>query len=116
INELHCSVDRAVKLTLISEDVIHDFGLPDFRTKIDVLPGRYVRSWFQPTRTGRFHLFCNQYCGTSHSQMIGWVTVMEPAEYSDWLNSKAEGSMALQGRKQFLKHECASCHRTDSQQ
>ncbi len=115
INELHCSVGRPVKLTLISEDVIHDFGLPEFRTKIDVLPARYVRTWFEPTRTGRFHIFCDQYCGTSHSNMVGWVTVMEQEEYADWLNSKAEGSMALQGRKQFLTHECISCHRTDKQ-
>ena len=52
INELHLPVDRPVKLTLISEDVIHDFSVPAFRIKIDVLPGRYVSTWFQPTKTG----------------------------------------------------------------
>ena len=74
INELHLPVDRPVKLTLISEDVIHDFSVPAFRIKIDVLPGRYVSTWFQPTRTGQYHLFCNQYCGTGHAQMVGTVT------------------------------------------
>src|SRR5437763_4643957 len=62
INELHIPVGRPVKLTLTSEDVIHDFFVPAFRTKIDVIPGRYVQIWFQPTKIGRFHLFCSQYC------------------------------------------------------
>ena len=92
INELHIPVGRPVKLTLTSEDVIHDFFVPAFRTKIDVIPGRYVHTWFQPTKTGRFHLFCSQYCGTSHSNMVGTVVVMEREEYADWLNSHAEGS------------------------
>lgn len=110
INEIHIPVGRPVKLTLTSEDVIHDLFVPAFRTKIDVLPGRYVHTWFQATKAGRYHLFCSQYCGTNHSGMVGWVTVQEPAEYSDWLNSHAEGSLALQGRKLFLKLQCVTCH------
>jgi cytochrome c oxidase subunit 2 len=113
INELHVPVDRPVKLTLISEDVIHDFSVPAFRMKIDVLPGRYVSTWFQPTKTGRFHLFCNQYCGTGHAQMLGTVTVLPADEYESWLREKAEGSSALEGRKLFLKHQCLSCHSAD---
>jgi cytochrome c oxidase subunit 2 len=84
--------------------------VPAFRTKIDVLPGRYVHTWFQATKPGRYHLFCSQYCGTNHSGMVGWVTVQEPAEFSDWLTSHAEGSLALQGRKLFLKLQCVTCH------
>lgn len=114
INELHLPVNRAVKLTLTSEDVIHDFFVPAFRTKIDVLPGRYVSTWFLPTRTGTFHLFCSQYCGTGHAQMIGSVIVMEQAEYESWLDSHAEGSLALEGRKLFLKLQCVSCHSADA--
>jgi cytochrome c oxidase subunit 2 len=110
INEIHIPVGRPVKLTLTSEDVIHDLFVPAFRTKIDVLPGRYVHTWFQATKPGRYHLFCSQYCGTNHSGMVGWVTVQEPAEFSDWLNSHAEGSLALQGRKLFLKLQCVTCH------
>ena len=113
INELHVPVNQPVKLTLTSEDVIHDFGMPDFRLKIDVLPGRYVTTWFQATRVGRHHLFCDQYCGTNHAGMIGRVIVMEPGEYQDWLNLHAEGSLALQGRKTFLKYRCLSCHSAD---
>jgi cytochrome c oxidase subunit 2 len=115
INELHIPVDRPVKLTLISEDVIHDFFVPAFRTKVDVLPGRYVRTWFQPNKTGKYHLFCAQYCGTQHSRMIGSVTVMESQEYDAWLKQHAEGSLALEGRKLFLKLQCVTCHSPDSQ-
>ncbi len=110
INELHLPLGRPVKLTLTSEDVIHDLFVPAFRTKVDVLPGRYVHTWYTPTKPGRYHLFCSQYCGTNHSGMVGWVTVQEPAEFSDWLTSHAEGSLALQGRKLFLKLQCVTCH------
>ncbi|MGH7222454.1 MAG: cytochrome c oxidase subunit II, partial [Gemmataceae bacterium] len=111
INELHLPVDEPVKLTLTSEDVIHDFFVPAFRTKIDVIPGRYVRIWYHPTKTGRFHLFCSQYCGTSHSNMVGTVVVMERDEYRDWLDSQeATGSIADQGRQLFLKFQCITCH------
>jgi cytochrome c oxidase subunit 2 len=114
INTLHVPVNQAVKLTLTSEDVIHNFGLPAFRTKIDVLPGRYVSTWIQPNRVGRFHIFCDQYCGTSHSNMVGQVIVMEADEYADWLNSHADGSLALEGRKLFLKLQCISCHSSNA--
>ena len=103
-----------VKLTLASEDVIHDFFVPAFRTKIDVIPGRYVQTWFQATKVGRYHLFCSQYCGTSHANMVGTVVVMERDDYREWLDSRAEGSLALQGRKLFLKLECLTCHSADA--
>ena len=69
INELHVPVGRAVKLIMTSEDVIHDVFVPAFRVKADVLPGRYTNIWFQPTKPGRYHLFCAEYCGTRHSGM-----------------------------------------------
>ncbi len=115
INELHLPVGRPVKLILTSEDVIHDFFVPAFRTKIDVIPGRYVQTWFHPTKVGRFHLFCSQYCGTSHANMVGSVVVMERDEYRDWLDEHAEGSLALQGRKLFLKLQCVTCHSANAQ-
>jgi cytochrome c oxidase subunit 2 len=116
INALHIPVDRPVKLTLTSEDVIHDFFVPAFRTKIDVIPGRYVQIWFQPTKVGRYNLFCSQYCGTSHANMVGTppdggVVVMEREDYRDWLSSQAAtGSLADQGRQLFLKLQCITCH------
>ena len=69
INELHIPIGRPVKLTLASEDVIHSFFVPAFRIKQDVVPGRFTTEWFTPTRVGDYHIFCAQYCGTSHSMM-----------------------------------------------
>jgi cytochrome c oxidase subunit 2 len=115
INELHVPVNRAVRLTMTSEDVIHDFFVPAFRMKKDVLPGRYSTAWFQATRPGRYHLFCAQYCGTKHSAMIGWIDVMEPAAYEAWLSGGAASeSLASAGAKLFQRHACNTCHRPDS--
>jgi cytochrome c oxidase subunit II len=121
INELHIPVGRPVQLTLTSEDVIHDFGTPAFRTKIDVVPGRYTHTWYLPTTTGDYHLFCDQYCGTAHAEMVGWVHVMEEDDYEKWLDGarprsggRATGSLAGQGRQLFLKLQCVTCHSADA--
>jgi cytochrome c oxidase subunit 2 len=111
LNELHVPVNRDVKLTMTSEDVIHSFFIPAFRTKQDVVPGRYSQLWFRPTRTGRFHLFCAEYCGTKHSGMIGWVVVMEPADYERWLGTGSVGAtLAAEGAKLFKSYGCSGCH------
>jgi cytochrome c oxidase subunit II len=116
INELHLAVGRPVKLRMISEDVIHSFYVPNFRVKMDVLPGRYTSIWFQPTKPGIYHLFCAEYCGTSHSKMIGQIVVQEPAEFADWLRGATAESPAAQGRKLFEQFRCNQCHqnKTDS--
>jgi cytochrome c oxidase subunit 2 len=95
IDTLHVPAGRAVKLTMISQDVIHSFFVPAFRTKQDVLPGRYSRTWFEATEPGEYHLFCAEYCGTSHSQMIGRVIVMPPAEYQSWVGSATTNDTPL---------------------
>ena len=111
INELHVPIGRPVKLIMGSEDVIHSFFLPSFRVKADVVPGRYNTLWFTATKPGRYHIFCTQYCGTKHSAMIGWVTVMEPAEYQAWLSGGSSGvTVADNGAKLFKDLGCASCH------
>jgi cytochrome c oxidase subunit II len=116
INELHVPVGRAVKLIMTSEDVIHDVFVPAFRVKADVLPGRYTNIWFQPTKPGRYHLFCAEYCGTRHSGMTGEVVVMEPSEYQAWLSGGApEGSLASAGEKLFADLACNTCHRPEAQ-
>ncbi|WP_428486432.1 cytochrome c oxidase subunit II [Rhodopila sp.] len=111
INQLHIPVDRDVQLLLTSEDVIHDFGLPAFRVKRDVLPGRYEALWLHPNRIGDYHLFCDQFCGTDHSSMIGTVTVMTAPEYQDWLerNSTSSGLVA-DGQALFIRNGCSGCH------
>ena len=111
INELHIPVDRDIRLTMTSEDVIHDFFVPEFRTKADVLPGKYTVEWFRPTKIGQYHIFCAEYCGTKHSGMIGTVYVMSQKDYNDWLAmGSGEGSMAEQGESLFNQLGCANCH------
>jgi len=111
INELHVPVGRIVKLTLASQDVIHSFFLPSFRTKMDVVPGRYTTEWFQATRIGTYHLFCAEYCGTKHSGMVGQVIVMDPAEYQTWLTQGSPGSTLVQaGERRFRELGCSGCH------
>ena len=111
INELHVPVGQAVKLTMTSEDVIHDVFLPAFRIKQDVLPGRYTTLWFQATKAGEYPLFCAQYCGTQHSGMVGRVVVLEPAEFEKWLSGGATGvSMIDQGASLFKRFGCETCH------
>ena len=116
INELHILVGRPVQLIMTSEDVIHDFFVPAFRAKQDVVPGRYTTEWFTPTKPGKYHLFCSQYCGTNHSTMIGWVYVMEPAEHAEWLNQGAVlESLVAEGQRDFHSLGCSGCHSPDSQ-
>jgi len=116
INELHVPVGRPVKVTLASEDVIHSFFIPAFRIKHDVVPGRYDTMWFTATKPGRYHLFCAEYCGTEHSGMVGWVTVMSPIDYENWLaGGGTGGTMAQQGEQLFEQLGCSNCHLTDRQ-
>lgn len=111
INALHMPLGQPVKLTMISEDVIHSLFVPAFRIKRDVLPGRYSECWFEATRTGAFHLFCAEYCGTNHSRMTGRIEVMEPAEYEAWLGGGlANESPAAAGKRLFEELRCAACH------
>jgi cytochrome c oxidase subunit II len=115
INQLHVPVGRPVKLIMTSEDVIHNFSIPAMRVKADVIPGRFVQIWFEPTRPGTYQVFCAEYCGTQHSGMIGQVVVMEATAYQTWLSGGAvEGSLASTGEKLFQDLACNSCHRPDS--
>jgi cytochrome c oxidase subunit II len=110
INEMHVPVGQPVKLIITSEDVIHSYYIPAFRVKQDAVPGRYSYMNFTASKPGRYHLFCAEYCGTEHSRMRGTIVAMEPSEYQEWLNSKADLSMALRGRQLFLRQQCVACH------
>ena len=92
IDALHVPVGRNVKLTMTSQDVIHSFYLPEFRIKQDVVPGRYTSEWFKADKIGTYHLFCSEYCGTSHSLMVGQVVVMSAADYQSWLANGQPGA------------------------
>jgi len=114
INELHVPVGRDVKMIMTSQDVIHSFFVPAFRIKQDVLPGRYTVTWFHATKPGTYHLFCAEYCGTSHSGMVGSVVVMEPKDYEAWLTGGGNQPLAVTGERLFSELGCITCHRSDT--
>ncbi len=117
INELHVPVNRNVKLTMTTEDVLHDFYIPAFRTKADVVPGRYTYLWFNATKPGRYRLYCAEYCGLNHSGMGGWVTVMEQKDFDNWLSGDMSNLTPAQAGKDLFENKlgCASCHAGQNQ-
>lgn len=111
INALHVPMGRPVQLTMISQDVFHSYSIPAFRVKREVIPGRYSTVWFNATQAGEYHLFCTQYCGTLHSQMIGAITVLSPEEYEKWTQGSTSGmSLSQNGERLFASMGCNSCH------
>lgn len=114
-NELHVPLGKPVKLTMISQDVIHAVYIPAFRVQYMVLPGRYTTMWFTATKKGKYPLFCNMYCGTQHSEMGGYVYVVDPQEYSAFLANNGNMKTALlspaeEGKALYEKLQCGSCH------
>lgn len=117
VNDLVVPVDQPIKLLMSSRDVIHSFFVPDFRTKMDVLPNRYSIAWFEATRAGEYVLFCTEFCGKGHSKMTGKVTVLSDSAYNVWLeegSGQAQGeSLADYGGRLFTERACITCHRLD---
>ena len=83
-------VDHPVTLQLTSKDVVHALYLPNFRNKVDAIPGTVTRLWFQPRETGTFEIGCAQHCGASHYKMRGELTVMDADGFTRWLERAAE--------------------------
>lgn len=111
INAVHLPVGRPIELIMTSEDVIHDFSVPAFRIKHDVLPGRYETLWFQAKRPGTYHLFCTQLCGTGHAQMTGDIIVMSASDFQKWLEQNGAGeTLAVAGKTLFMRYGCSGCH------
>jgi cytochrome c oxidase subunit 2 len=115
INELHVPVNRNVKITLGSEDVLHDYFIPAFRVKMDAVPGKLTTLWFRATKPGTYQIFCAEYCGTQHSGMIGHVTVMEEHDYEAWLaGGRSTGTAVENGERLFTDLACITCHKADT--
>jgi cytochrome c oxidase subunit 2 len=113
-DDLHVPVGRPVKLVMSSKDVIHDFSIPAYRIKQDVVPGRYTMLWFEPTHVGTEQVFCAEYCGLSHSNMLANI-VAEPQDVFDkWINEDPDKTLPLAevGQKVWSA-QCKSCHSTD---
>ena len=87
-DDLHILMDQSVKMNLRSIDVLHDFYIPQFRAKMDMVPGVVTYYWFTPIRTGDFEILCMEYCGTGHYSMRGRVLVDEQKDYDEWLSEQ----------------------------
>jgi cytochrome c oxidase subunit 2 len=116
-SELHVPVDRPVLLTLTSDDVIHSLFIPAFRIKMDAVPGRYNRTWFQATLPGQYPLLCTEYCGTGHSDMLSWCVVHEVGEFEKWLAEAGDFLSTLSpadaGERLYQIKGCKQCHSVD---
>jgi len=132
IDTLRVPAGRPVRLLITSRDVIHSFFVPAFRIKMDALPGRYTQTWFTATRPGRYEIFCAEYCGLSHSSMLGELVVMPQEEFDGWLSAQRRGLAAAQdaapvrgervmpasnvaeeGRRVAAEQGCLKCHSVD---
>jgi cytochrome c oxidase subunit 2 len=113
-NTIHVPVGKPVKLTMISQDVIHAMYIPAFRNQVHVVPGRYTTMWFTATQEGEYHMFCNMYCGTQHSEMGGKVIALSPEKFATWLANGGDygtmGTMEQAGQKLYNKLACNNCH------
>ena len=87
-DDLHILLGQPVKVNLRSIDVLHDFYIPQFRAKMDMVPGVVTYYWFTPTRTGDFEILCMEYCGTGHYSMLGRVLVEDQKNYEEWLSEQ----------------------------
>ena len=113
--DLHLQIDQPVKINLRSLDVIHNFYVPQFRAKMDTLPGIVSYYWFTPTKTGKYEILCAEFCGTGHYAMRGTVLVDEKKDYNNWLAQQitfeqilAQGNMIKEPKKlakNINKHE-----------
>jgi cytochrome c oxidase subunit II len=117
VNELVVPAGKPVRLLMSSTDVIHDFFVPDFRIKMDVLPNRYSMVWFEAPNPGEHTLTCAEYCGRGHSTMMGKIRVVSQSEYDRWLETSA-GAAAGQSPEQYgaqlyQSRRCITCHSID---
>lgn len=114
---LHVPAGEPVRLVMRSEDVLHDFSLPAFRIKQDVVPRRFTKLWFQVEKPGVYRAFCAEYCGEQHSDMKTWVQVHGPGGYEKFLEKAEEAVKELpiveQGKMWYSKRGCGQCHSVD---
>lgn len=122
-NAVHLPKDQAVKFLLRSKDVLHDFYVPQFRAKMDLVPGTVTYFWATPTKVGNFEILCAEYCGVGHYNMRGMVHVDEPEDFERWLRQQPTfadtlsggtlSGLAQQGQELAASQGCLSCHSLD---
>lgn len=118
IHEIWVPLGRPVKLIMTSEDVLHSFFIPDYRTKMDVIPNRYTSMWFLPEHVGTHTVYCAEYCGTKHSEMAAVIRVVPPEEYEtaifEWATGPAKDwSLLKYGQELYKMKSCFTCHSVD---
>ena len=124
INEIRVPAGKPVKFILSASDVLHGFYLPDFRVKMDMIPGRVTTLWVQPDRPGSYQIFCTVYCGTGHSNMLARLIVMPPREYAEWVEhggreggeAKGEEPLHERGGRVVKGAGCLNCHAVDGKE
>ena len=105
--DLHLPVGKPVKVLLRSIDVVHDFYVPEFRAKMDLMPGLVSYFWLTPTRTGTFEIFCAGFCGVGHPQMRGRVVVEKESDYQAWLRQQQTFAQMRKAEAASGKHASA---------
>lgn len=121
VPEIFVPAGRPVKLIMTSDDVLHAFYIPDFRTKMDVIPNRYTSMWFlpEPDKAGHvYKVFCAEYCGQNHSEMAALIRVLPPADFEKMIYERATGpdskwTLAEWGKNLWKAKGCAGCHTID---
>jgi cytochrome c oxidase subunit 2 len=132
-NELHLPLNRPIKVLLRSHDVLHDFYVPQFRARMNIVPGMVTTFWFTPTKAGRYEIMCAQYCGVGHATMRGYVVVEDEVTFQAWLKEQPTFAMTkmtpgsggtqagalpagtLQDKGKMLAQSkgCVACHSID---
>jgi cytochrome c oxidase subunit 2 len=126
-NEVHLPLNRPVKVVARAHDVLHDFFVPQFRARMNIVPGQVSQFWFTPTRPGRYEAMCAQLCGVGHPNMRGFVVVEDEAAFQAWLKTQttfAETQVpaaptggtdlaAVQGKALAQSKGCVGCHSVD---
>jgi len=117
LGELVVPVNTPIQLLMSSDDVLHSFYIPNFRVKRDVIPNRYTKLWFEPTKKGNYQIFCTEYCGDGHSDMLASIRVVSMPEYEKWLATQGSGGDDLPldelGEKLYTSKACVTCHSID---
>lgn len=115
--EMYVPVNKPVRLIMSSRDVIHSFFVPAFRTKQDVVPGRYTAMWFEANKLGTFQAFCTEFCGTGHSSMLAKIHVLPQEQFEEWLQQEDpyKGMALADVGKTVFEKKCLVCHNTSAE-
>ena len=110
--EMVVPVNTPIKVIISSRDVLHSLFIPAFRVKQDAVPGMYTHLWFEAKKMGNFQIFCTEYCGTQHSNMLGKVRVVSKEEFESWLQDDPYKGLSLSeiGNKVYTQ-VCFACHK-----